>query len=215
MRALFLLVMIFTLNNAFATPLKLNYSLFFGYMKTTLQLHHQYVTTAFYLRDIKHGHDCKIEKAYMAVDNRHKDIHFTESGQLLPFFSDQWRKDGAMIEVILKEKEEQCALVVMIKTKKNAINDLDNATLKVIRSQLKSTYQKNAGMIGQYFVPEFLGVRLQLNSPINKQQIKRLGPEIQIAKDGSLLLTNKYIAQIVASKKLDIDVRDIMPWIGS
>ncbi|AGH80820.1 hypothetical protein PCNPT3_04390 [Psychromonas sp. CNPT3] len=213
MRALVILVMIFSVSNAFAAPLKLNYSLFFGYMKTTFKLDHKFVSTVFYLRDVEHATNCQIQKAEMVVDNKHKAIGFTQDGQLMPFFSDQWRKDGAMIEVTLKEAQ-QCALVVQTMAKTEALQDLDYARLKDIRSQLESTYKKNAGMIGKYFVPEFLGVRLQLGSVLSASERQRLSAQMQLAEDGALLMSNASIEIVDATTPINLNIVGILPWIA-
>ncbi|MFT7373414.1 MAG: hypothetical protein ACI9T9_002114, partial [Oleiphilaceae bacterium] len=52
---LVLLLTMTTTSSVLASPLKLNYSLFFGYIKTIYKLDYEYVTTAFYLQDKDSG----------------------------------------------------------------------------------------------------------------------------------------------------------------
>ncbi|MFT7053025.1 MAG: hypothetical protein ACJAU1_000576, partial [Psychromonas sp.] len=76
MRLGFFLVLLLTMttNSVLATPLKLNYSLFFGYMKTIYKLDYEYVTTAFYLQDKDSQQACLIKNAQIVVDQKREPI---------------------------------------------------------------------------------------------------------------------------------------------
>ena len=99
MRITLLIISILFSQSALSSTLKLNYSLFFGYMKTMYKLDYQDVTTAFYLVEPESGDNCAIDQAEIVVDERREQIDFQPQGRLLPFYSDEHRKDGAMIEV--------------------------------------------------------------------------------------------------------------------
>lgn len=210
-----LLFLLLSANSALATPLKLNYSLFFGYMKTLYKLQYDEVTTAFYLRDKHSGHACLIAKADMVVDEKREAIEFTQAGRLLPFFSDQHRKEGAMIEVELLsgQQDYQCDLQVTLMAKESKLEHLTGAKLALISEQLQGVLNKNAGMIGKYFLPTFMGVRLQLLTPLTKQQQNKLDSNLQWSENGELLLSHAFIETLNAELLVDFKVQRITPWL--
>lgn len=198
-------------SSLLASPLKLNYSLFFGYMKTLYKLELEHVTTAFYLRDINSGSACLIKQAIIVVDEQSDPITFAPEGRLLPFFSDQHRKDGAIINVELLEPQ-QCSLQVTLMAKETELDDLSISRLQLISFELDSLLKKNAGMIGKYFLPDFKGIRLQLNKPLSAKQIKQLEKQIKIAKNGDLLISREWLVE-TDNKALSYDVKRITPWL--
>jgi len=215
MRLGFFLVLLLTTSSVLATPLKLNYSLFFGYMKTNYKLDYEYVTTAFYLRDKDSGQACLIKNAQIVVDQKREPITFTEQGQLLPFYSDQHRKDGAMIEVELLAGQEgyQCDLQVTIMAKAAESVQLSDPKLALISAQLEGILKKNAGMIGKYFLPEFSGIRLQLSEKLSEQQLSVLPEQVRFASNGDLLISNALLNAGLTDSDLVLEIDRITPWI--
>jgi len=215
MRLGLFLVLLLTTNSVLASPLKLNYSLFFGYMKTNYKLDYEYVTTAFYLRDKDSGQACLIKNAQIVVDQKREPITFTEQGQLLPFYSDQHRKDGAMIEVELLAGQEgyQCDLQVTIMAKAAESVQLSDPKLALISAQLEGILKKNAGMIGKYFLPEFSGIRLQLSEKLSEQQLSVLPEQVHFASNGDLLISNALLKTGLTDSDLVLKIDRITPWI--
>lgn len=215
MRLGLFLVLLLTTNSVLASPLKLNYSLFFGYMKTNYKLDYEYVTTAFYLRDKDSGQACLIKNAQIVVDQKREPITFTEQGQLLPFYSDQHRKDGAMIEVELLAGQEsyQCDLQVTIMAKAAESVQLSDPKLALISAQLEGILKKNAGMIGKYFLPEFSGIRLQLSEKLSEQQLSVLPEQVRFASNGDLLISNSLLNAGLTDSDLVLKIDRITPWI--
>lgn len=215
MRLGFFLVLLLTTSSVLAAPLKLNYSLFFGYMKTIYKLDYEYVTTAFYLQDKDSRNACLIKDAQIVVDQKREPITFTEEGQLLPFYSDQHRKDGAMIEVELLAGQEsyQCDLQVTIMAKAAESVQLSDPKLALISAQLEGILKKNAGMIGKYFLPEFSGVRLQLSEKLSEQQLSALPRQVQFAQNGDLLISNAILNSGLTDNHLVLNIDRITPWI--
>jgi len=212
MRVILVLVCGLISQSALSADLKLNYSLFFGYMKTMYKLDYQHVTTAFYLTNKTTGKVCYIANAEMVVDEKREQIKFEQAGRLLPFYSDEHRKDGAMIEVSLLNPQEKCDLNVTIMAKKSELAKLNNAKLQVISSELEGVLRKNAGMIAKYFLPEFNGVRLQLSTLLTMDQREQLDKRIQVLENGDLLISNVLLSQ-EKELFLSFSVKRISPWI--
>ncbi|MFT6925026.1 MAG: hypothetical protein ACJAZP_000596 [Psychromonas sp.] len=215
MRLGFFLVLLLTTNSVLASPLKLNYSLFFGYMKTIYKLDYEYVTTAFYLQDKDSKQACLIKDAKIVVDQKREQITFTRQGQLLPFYSDQHRKDGAMIEVELLPGQEnyQCDLQVTIMAKAFDSVQLADPKLALISTQLEGILKKNAGMIGKYFLPAFSGIRLKLSEPLSEQQLSALPKQVSFSKNGDLLISNALLHSGLADSHVTLKIKRITPWI--
>ena len=106
-----------------ASTLQLNYSLFFGYMKTMYKLDYQHVTTDFYLVEQDSGEQCLIDQAEIVVDQKREPIDFETQGKLMPFYSDEHRKDAAMIEVKTVD-DVACALQVTLIAKESELTKL-------------------------------------------------------------------------------------------
>lgn len=211
MRILVLLFSLALTQNAMASTLKLNYSLFFGYMKTMYKLDYQHVTTSFYLVEQASGQACEIEQAEMVVDNKREKIEFEKQGRLLPFYSDQHRKDGAMIEVETLNNKA-CALQVTLMAKETQLAQLSFGKLSIISTELEGVLRKNAGMIGKYFLPEYVGLRFKLAQPLTPAN--ELPAGYSLASNGDLLMTNEAIKGVNSSEILDYQVTRITPWIG-
>lgn len=216
MRLGFFLVLLLTANSAFSAPLKLDYSLFFGYMKTLYKLDYEHVTTAFYLRDKQSQNACLIKDAYLVVDQKRDPIKVGIQGRLLPFISQQHRKDGADIEVELLPGQEnyKCDLQVTIMAKEAELAQLSYSKIALISAELEGILKKNAGMIGKYFLPPFSGVRLQLSKPLSELQLSSLPEQIIIAKNTDLLVPNVLLNTDVKEQNLDFSVARITPWIS-
>ncbi|PKF63691.1 DUF2987 domain-containing protein [Psychromonas sp. psych-6C06] len=209
MRFLLLFISIFVSQNAFSSTLKLDYSLFFGYMKTLYKLDYQDVTTAFYLVQPS-GESCTIKKAELVVDEKRDPIEFQSEGRLLPFFSDQHRKDGGVIYVTTAENQN-CALQVTLMAKESQLDALTFAKLTLISEQLEGVLRKNAGMIGRYFLPTYQGLRFKLASPISADSALKLG--YSVADNGDLLISNKRINATQVTELIPYQVLRITPWI--
>lgn len=211
MRILILLISILVSQNVMASTLKLNYSLFFGYMKTMYKLDYQYVTTGFYLVDQSSGAKCEIEQAEIVVDNKREKIEFERQGRLLPFYSDEHRKDGAMIEVETT-LDKACALQVRIMAQEPQLTDLTFQKLDLITTELEGVLRKNAGMIGKHFLPTYSGLRFKLAQPLLTDADLPTG--YTVASNGDLLVTNKTVKTSEANKQFPFEVTRITPWIG-
>lgn len=210
MRITLLLLSLLVSQSVYSSTLKLNYSLFFGYMKTMYKLDYQDVTTAFYLVEPTTGEQCVIDQAEIVVDNKKEQIDFQPQGRLLPFYSDQHRKDGAMIEVetVL---EQACALQVTLMAKESLLNALTFEKLNAISEQLEGVLRKNAGMIGKYFLPTYQGLRFKLAYPIDENIA--LSEGYQLADNGDLLISNEALQAVDASQTFSYKVLRITPWI--
>ncbi|PKH03205.1 DUF2987 domain-containing protein [Psychromonas sp. MB-3u-54] len=210
-----LLTMTTTTSNVLASPLKLNYSLFFGYIKTIYKLDYEYVTTAFYLQDKDSGRACLIKNAQIVVDQKREPITFTEQGQLLPFYSDQHRKNGAMIEVELLAGQEnyQCDLQVTLMAKEFDSAQLSDPKLALISTQLEGILRKNAGMIGKHFLPVFSGIRVQLSEPLSEQHLSELPRQVLFSENGDLLISNALLNSDLTDSNVLMKIDRITPWI--
>jgi len=210
MRITLLLLTLLISQHSYATTLKLNYSLFFGYMKTMYKLDYQDVTTAFYLVETATGNHCSIKNAEIVVDNKREKIDFQEQGRLLPFYSDEHRKDGAMIEVETVVAQS-CALQVTPMVKEARLHALNFARLAAMSEQLEGVLRKNAGMIGRYFLPTYQGLRFKLVTPIAANEL--LDEGYQRTSNGDLLISNAMLQNIEADKRLPYEVERITPWL--
>ncbi len=216
MRLTLLLFLTLSTSSAFASTVKLDYSVFFGYMKTLYKLEYEHVTTAFYLLDKNSRELCLINNAQMVVDQKREAVEFHKQGRLLPFFSDQHRKDGAVIEVDLAagQSSPQCDLQVTLMAKESELNNLSFGRLALISEQLEGVLHKNAGMIGKYFLPDFSGVRLQLAEPLTAAQSSQLDKQISTAENGDLLITNNYMNSVDAQQLIAWNIKRITPWLS-
>lgn len=210
MRILILLISLAFTHTVTANTLKLNYSLFFGYMKTMYKLDLQHVTTAFYLVDPSSNGVCEINKVEAVVDEQRDPIEFEKNGRLFPFYSNEHRKDGAMIEVETVA-HKACALQVTLMAKKATLNNISFGKLALITTELEAVLHKNAGMIGKYFLPSYEGLRFKLANPI-KQTTLPVG--YSLAKNGDLLISNDAIKSAKSSQILAYKAVRITPWIG-
>ena len=198
-----------------ASTIKLNYSVFFSYMKTMYKLDYPYVTTAFYLVDSENQSLCHINNAEIVVEEVNEPILFQPEGRLLPFYSDQHRQDGAVLVVDLDDGKtlSSCNLQITVMAKERELSNLNEQKLMVISEQLEGVLKKNAGMIGKYFLPEFAGVRLTLTSPLTVPQLNTLGNQISIASNGDLLLKKDSFNIINKINELNLLLKRITPWM--
>lgn len=210
MRILILLVSILFTQNVMASTLKLNYSLFFSYMKTMYKLDYQYVTTGFYLVEQPSNNQCFIKQAEIVVDNKREKVEFQKQGRLLPFYSDEHRKDGAMIEV-QTVTDQACALQVRLMAKESELSSLSFEKLTIISTELEGVLRKNAGMIGKYFLPTYSGLRFKLITPLVPGHSLTEG--YSLASNGDLLVTNEALASAKPNELLPFDVTRVTPWI--
>jgi hypothetical protein len=211
MRTLILILSILFSQNIMASTLKLNYSLFFGYMKTMYKLDYQHVTTAFYLVEQSSNNQCFIRQAEMVIDEKREKIKFEEEGQLMPFYSDQHRKDGAMIEVETVNNKA-CALQVTLMAKESELTKLSFQKLIIISTELEGVLRKNAGMIGKYFLPTYSGLRFKLETPLTPNSALPSG--YTVASNGDILVSNETLSQTEESKLLPFEVSRVTPWIA-
>lgn len=210
MRLPLLLLALFLSQSIHAATLKLNYSLFFGYMKTMHKLDYQDVTIGFYLVEPSTREQCGIEQAEIVVDNKREKIDFQVQGRLLPFYSDTHRKDGAMIEVKTVD-EIACALQVTPMVKEAQLSSLSFEKLVSMSTQLEGILRKNAGMIGRYFLPSYQGLRFKLFEPL--EQSLPVTTSYLLAANGDLLITNAQLQASAANELLPYKVLRITPWI--
>lgn len=209
MRIILLFITLLFSQQSIANTLKLDYSVFFGYMKTLYKLDYEDVTSAFYLLDPASGEHCTIVSAEMVVDNKREKIDFQTQGRLLPFFSEQHRKDGANIEV--NSVNEHCALQITPMVKESKLSQLTAGKLLSMSAQLEGVLRKNAGMIGRYFLPTYQGVRFKLVTPLT--QSDPLADGMQLASNGDLLISNQLLASLPADQRIDYQVSRITPWM--
>ena len=215
MRLLLIISLIFASSLSQASTIKLSYSVLFGYMKTMVKLDYQYATTAFYLIDRNDKSLCTIKNAQMQVDNNIDPVLFESAGRLLPFFSDQHRKDGGIVVIDIDDGKmtSSCDLQVTVMAKERELAHLNTTKLIKISEQLEGVLKKNAGMIGKYFLPKFDGIRLTLSKELNKQQLAKLSNSIVISKNNELLLSNDSFDVINKINELNLVVVRITPWL--
>ncbi|WP_413702189.1 DUF2987 domain-containing protein [Psychromonas sp. KJ10-10] len=211
MRILILFLTLIFSQNLLASTLKLNYSLFFGYMKTMYKLDYQHVTTGFYLVEESSGDACLIDQAEMVVDQKREAIDFEKQGKLLPFIPTNHRKDGAMIEVKTVDNVA-CALQVRLTAKESELSKLSFQRLTTISTELEGVLRKNAGMIGKYFLPNYNGLRFKVDSPLATEIALQKG--FTLADNGDILVSNKILMETEGSELLPFDVNRVSPWIG-
>jgi hypothetical protein len=198
-----------------ASTVKLNYDVFFSYMKTMYKLDYPYVTTAFYLVNKDTHQLCQINNAQIQVDDILQPILFMPEGQLLPFYSDQHRQDGAVLVVDINDNKQvsDCHLQITVMGKASELTRLDQQKLTEMSEQLQGVLVKNAGMIGRYFLPEYAGVRIQLNQPLTENQMHALDDQVTLASNGDLLLKSDSFAIINKMNELDLKLIRITPWM--
>jgi hypothetical protein len=198
-----------------ASTVKLNYGVFFSYMKTMYKLDYPYVTTAFYLVNKNNQQLCQINNAQIQVDDVLQPILFMPEGQLLPFYSDQHRQDGAILVVDIADNKQvsDCNLQITVMGKPSELTFLDQQKLTAMSEQLEGVLVKNAGMIGRYFLPEYAGVRLQLSQPLTQAQLSTLDNQVTLANNGDLLLKKDAFAIIDKMNELDLKLIRITPWM--
>ena len=215
MRLLFVVTLMLFASFSQASTIKLNYSVFFSYMKTMYKLDYPYVTTAFYLVDSDNQSLCHINNAEIVVEEVNEPILFQPEGRLLPFYSDQHRQDGAVLVVDLDDGKtlSSCNLQITVMAKERELANLNEQKLGAIAEQLEGVLKKNAGMIGKYFLPEFAGVRLTPTSPLTESQLKALGDQVSMASNGDLLLKKDAFNIINKINELNLLLKRITPWM--
>ena len=215
MRLIFVVTLMLFASFSQASTIKLNYSVFFSYMKTMYKLDYPYVTTAFYLVDSDNQRLCHINNAEIVVEEVNEPILFQPEGRLLPFYSDQHRQDGAVLVVDLDDGKtlSSCNLQITVMAKERELANLNEQKLSAIADQLEGVLKKNAGMIGKYFLPEFAGVRLTPTSPLTESQLKALGDQVSMASNGDLLLKKDAFNIINKINELNLLLKRITPWM--
>lgn len=215
MRLLFVVTLMLFASFSQASTIKLNYSVFFSYMKTMYKLDYPYVTTAFYLVDSDNQNLCHINNAEIVVEEVNEPILFQPEGRLLPFYSDQHRQDGAVLVVDLDDGKtlSSCNLQITVMAKERELANLNEQKLVAIAEQLEGVLKKNAGMIGKYFLPEFAGVRLTPTSPLTESQLIALGDQVSKASNGDLLLKKDAFNIINKINELNLLLKRITPWM--
>jgi len=215
MRLLFVVTLMLFASFSQASTIKLNYSVFFSYMKTMYKLDYPYVTTAFYLVDSDNQSLCHINNAEIVVEDVNEPILFQPEGRLLPFYSDQHRQDGAVLVVDLDDGKtlSSCNLQITVMAKERELSNLNEQKLVAIAEQLEGVLNKNAGMIGKYFLPEFAGVRLTPTAPLTESQLKALGDQVSMASNGDLLLKKDAFNIINKINELNLLLKRITPWM--
>ena len=215
MRLIFVVTLMLFASFSQASTIKLNYSVFFSYMKTMYKLDYPYVTTAFYLVDSDNQRLCHINNAEIVVEEVNEPILFQPEGRLLPFYSDQHRQDGAVLVVDLDDGKtlSSCNLQITVMAKERELANLNEQKLDAIAEQLEGVLKKNAGMIGKYFLPEFAGVRLTPTSPLTESQLKALGDQVSMASNGDLLLKKDAFNIINKINELNLLLKRITPWM--
>ncbi|WP_298940175.1 DUF2987 domain-containing protein [uncultured Psychromonas sp.] len=215
MRLLFVVTLMLFASFSQASTIKLNYSVFFSYMKTMYKLDYPYVTTAFYLVDSDNQRLCHINNAEIVVEEVNEPILFQPEGRLLPFYSDQHRQDGAVLVVDLDDGKtlSSCNLQITVMAKERELANLNEQKLDAIAEQLEGVLKKNAGMIGKYFLPEFAGVRLTPTSTLTESQLKALGDQVSMASNGDLLLKKDAFNIINKINELNLLLKRITPWM--
>ena len=198
-----------------ASTVKLNYGVLFSYMKTMYKLDYPYVTTAFYLVNKDNHQLCQINNAQIQVDDVLQPILFMPEGQLLPFYSDQHRQDGAVLVIDINDNKQvsDCNLQITVMGKASELSSLDQQKLTAMSDQLQGVLKKNAGMIGRHFLPEYAGVRLQLSDPLSQEQINTLDGKIDVASNGDLLLKTDSFSIINKMNELELKLIRITPWM--
>ena len=214
MRLLLVITLLLLSSFSQASTVKLNYSLFFDYMKTMYKLDYEYVTTAFYLIDHHNKKQCTINSAHIQVENNIEPILFQSTGRLLPFYSDEHRKDGGVLVIDIDDNKtiSSCDLQVTVMAKERELDELTQTKVTVISEQLEGVLKKNAGMIGKYFLPTFSGVRLQLAQPLSAEQAAKLS-KVTMANEKQLLLNNNDFEKITKINELGISIVRITPWL--
>ena len=215
MRLIFVVTLMLFASFSQASTIKLNYSVFFSYMKTMYKLDYPYVTTAFYLVDSDNQRLCHINNAEIVVEEVNEPILFQPEGRLLPFYSDQHRQDGAVLVVDLDDGKtlSSCNLQITVMAKERELANLNEQKLSAIADQLEGVLKKNAGMIGKYFLPEFAGVRLTPTSPLTESQLMALGNQASMASNGDLLLKKDAFNIINKINELNLLLKRITPWM--
>jgi len=217
MRLLCLSLLLLLTPMSYASTVKLNYSVFFGYMKTLYKLDYDYVTTAFYLVDRDLHRPCIINNAQIQVDEVREPILFQTNGRLLPFYSDKHRQDGGMLIIDIKDNKtvSRCDLQVTVMAKERELAQLTPTTLTAINDQLEGVIRKNAGMIGKYFLPPFQGMRLHLRTPLTDKQQAALSSITWTQDKQQILLTSKDVDKIQQLNELNIVITRITPWLST
>jgi hypothetical protein len=180
------------------------------------KLDYQYVTTAFYLVDRKDKGLCTIKKARMQVENNQEPILFESAGRLLPFYSEQHQKDGAVLVIDIDDANtvSSCDLQIAIMAKESELDQLNTSKLSVIAEQLNNVLNKNAGMIGKYFLPTFSGLRFYFATPLNETQLQSLGETAHTGISASeLLVENGKFDIINKINELNLSIIRITPWL--
>ena len=217
MRLLFLSVLLLLSSMSYASTVKLNYSVFFDYMKTLYKLDYDYVTTAFYLIDREQHKACIINNAQIQVDDLREPILFQTNGRLLPFYSDKHRQDGGVLVIDINDNKtvSSCDLQVTVMAKERELAHLTPAKLSRISEQLEGVIKKNAGMIGKYFLPPFMGVRLHLGKPLTEQQYTALASMTFSQDRQQILLASASVEKIQQLNELNINITRITPWLST
>lgn len=211
------LICLLLASTAQASTVKLNYAVLYGHMKTMHKLNYPDVTTAFYLSDSQKQQTCTIKDAQIVVENKREPILFTQTGRLTPFYSDQYRKDGALLVVDIDDSAQalNCHLQVVVMAKESRLSALNEQKLYKINEQLQGVVKKNAGMVGKHFLPAFAGVRIHFTKSLSNQQLSALSSLVSEIKGQSVLVTPEQFASIAKINELNLSIKRITPWMAN
>ncbi len=205
---------------AVAQPsLELQYGTFYSQMKTFAKGEFGHARLGFYLTDQQNGQRCLLTSARVSTLDRDVAAEVTVDSELRLPYDDDLNLDKATVVVGLTEPHEACDLSVQVMADVPPLADsrweLKVSELTGRQHDMQSLLEKLAGMVGKYFLPEMMGVRVSLVQPSGTAYLIDGARQLPLPwQEGQLLLSNAQLAEFAKGKlQLQGEILRLTPWL--
>lgn len=201
---------------ALAEPtLALQYSTFYSQMKTFAKGEFGHARLGFYLTDPQNGQRCGLTFARVATPDRELAGEVTVDSELRLPFDEDLNLDKATVEVGLTEPHATCDMAVQVMADAPAGPELPLAELASRQQQMQSLLDKMAGMVGKYFLPDMVGIRIAMIEPAGTAYLVDGARQVPLTwQHGQLQIANEQLAAFAGGTlRVQGQILRLTPWL--
>lgn len=201
---------------ALAEPvLDLQYSTFYSQMKTFAKGVFGHARLGFYLTDPQNGQRCGLTFARVATDSKEVAGEVTVDSELRLPFDEDLNLDKGIVTVGLKEDHATCDMAVQVMADAPDGAVLSVAELAARQQQMQSLLDKMAGMVGKYFLPDMVGIRIAMVEPQGLAYLVDGARQTPVGwQEGELQISNEQLAAFASGTlRISGEVLRLTPWL--
>ncbi|PJG59229.1 DUF2987 domain-containing protein [Aeromonas cavernicola] len=205
-----------SVGRAEPTPtLTLQYSTFFSQMKTFAKGEFGHARLGFYLTDPQHGQRCGLTFARVATDSKEVAGEVTVDSELRLPFDEDLNLDKGVVTVGLQEEHVTCDMTVQVMADAPAGGDMPLTELVARQQQMQQLLDKMAGMVGKYFLPDMVGVRIAMIAPEGRAYLVEGARQIPIDwQAGQLQISAQQLADFATGTlRVPGEPLRVTPWL--